>query len=109
LVLYLVSPEYALPRDAAVAPPTYEFALDVEAMDRSGCSVYFSSAVHVAGNAYKTLGTSRAVALATTAPTLAEAHERIVRCAADVDVLQWRREVGDVRYLQALAELVHPS
>ncbi len=109
LVLYLVSPEYALPREAGAVPPTHEFTLDVEAIERSGCSVYFSSAVQIAGDSYKTLGTSRAVALATTAPTLPEAHQRIVGRARDVDVLQWRREVGDVRYLQALADLVQAS
>jgi len=109
LVLYLVSPEYALPRKDGTAPATYEFTLDVEAIERSDCNVYFSSAVHLAGNCYRTVGTSRAVALATTAPTLSAAHERIVRRAGEVDVLQWRREVGDVRYLQALTELVRAS
>jgi len=105
LVLYLVSPDYALPRPAAAAEP-YEFSLDVEAIERAGCSVFFSSAVHVAGNTYRTVGTSRAVALATTAPTLAEAHVRIVERAGEVDVLQWRREVGDERYLRGLARLL---
>jgi phosphoribosylamine--glycine ligase len=107
LVLYLVSPDYALPRSGGAAPSTYDFTLNVEAMASSGCSVYFSSAVHVAEDTYRTVGTSRAVALATTAPTLPAAHERIVRCADAVEVLQWRREVGDVRYLQALADLLH--
>jgi len=106
LVLYLVSPDYALPRPAGVAAEPYEFSLDVEAIERAGCSVFFSSAVHVAGDTYRTVGTSRAVALATTAPTLAEAHAKIVERAGEVDVLQWRREVGDERYLQGLARLL---
>jgi len=107
LVLYLVSPDYALPRPAtAAAAEPYEFSLDVEEIERAGCSVFFSSAVHVAGDTYRTVGTSRAVALATTAPTLAEAHVRILERAGEVDVLQWRREVGDERYLQGLARLV---
>jgi phosphoribosylamine---glycine ligase len=105
LVLYLVSPDYALPRPAAAAEP-YEFSLDVDAIERAGCSVFFSSAVHVAGDTYRTVGTSRAVALATTAPTLAQAHARIVERAGEVDVLQWRREVGDERYLDGLARLL---
>jgi phosphoribosylamine---glycine ligase len=109
LVLYLVSPDYALPRAAGAAAEPYEFALDVEAIERTGCSVFFSSAVHVAGDTYRTVGTSRAVALATTAPTLAEAHARIVERAGSVDVLQWRREVGDERYLQGLAGLVRQA
>jgi phosphoribosylamine--glycine ligase len=109
LVLYLVSPDYALPRPADTASEPYEFSLDVEAIERAGCSVFFSSAVQLDGDTYRTVGTSRAVALATTAPTLAEAHARIVERADQVDVLQWRREVGDERYLQGLARLLEQA
>jgi len=104
LVLYLVSPDYALP--SSTPPTPYEFELDVAALEREGCEVFFASAVRVGENAYRTLGTSRAVALVTTAPTLAAAHERIVACAETVGTLQWRREVGDERYLDRLAGLV---
>ena len=107
LVLYLVSPDYALARSGP--PATYEFELDVAAMERAGCSVFFSSAEHVAESTYRTVGTSRAVALVTTAPGLREAHERIVACADSVDVLQWRREVGDERYLEDLGALVRSA
>ncbi len=107
LVLYLVSPDYALARSGA--PTAYEFELDVAAMERAGCSVFFSSAEHVAENTYRTVGTSRAVALVTTAPGLRQAHERIVACADSVDVLQWRREVGDERYLEDLGALVRSA
>ena len=82
------------------------FLGEADRLYRAGCSVFFSSAERVAGNTYRTVGTSRAVALATTAPTLAEAHERIVAQASTVQVLEWRREVGDERYLQALGALV---
>jgi phosphoribosylamine--glycine ligase len=98
LVLYLVSPDYALR-----AGPAYEFPLDVEAMEAQGCHVFFSSAVQVGEQAYRTVGTSRAVALATTAGTLAEAHARLTACARTVPVLEWRREVGDPHYLERLA------
>jgi phosphoribosylamine---glycine ligase len=108
LVLYLVSPDYALPR-AGAAPTPYEFELDVEAIERAGCDVYFASSVQSGANSYRTVGTSRAVALVTCAPTLREAHERVVACAGSVEVLQWRREVGDERYLQDLARLVQPA
>jgi phosphoribosylamine--glycine ligase len=104
LVLYLVSPDYALPTGR---PPTpREFELDLAAIERDGCEVFFASSEQVGANAYRTIGTSRAVALATTAPTLAQAHERIVACAGSVDALQWRREVGDERYLAGLTGLV---
>ncbi|MEA2152320.1 MAG: hypothetical protein QOI18_553, partial [Solirubrobacteraceae bacterium] len=79
------------------------------ALERAGASVFFSSAVHVAGNTYRTVGTSRAVALVTTAPGLREAHERLAGLASSVGVLQWRRDVGDERYLQGLSGLVHPT
>jgi phosphoribosylamine-glycine ligase len=103
-VLYLVSPDYAL---ATGKPPrTYEFELDVDAVERAGCEVFFASSVALGENNYRTVGTSRAVALVTTAPTLAAAHERIVASAATVPTLQWRREVGDERYLQRLRALV---
>jgi phosphoribosylamine--glycine ligase len=107
LVLYLVSPDYALKR-AASPPRRYEFELDVQAIERRGCSVFFSSAERLAGNTFRTVGTSRAVALATTAPTLRDAHERIVAAAGSIDVLEWRRDVGDENYLHGLTELVQP-
>ena len=104
LVLYLVSPDYALR-----AGPTYEFALDRERIEHDGCHVFFSSAVQAGEGLYRTLGTSRAVALCTTAPTLEQARTRVVRCADSVGVLQWRRDVGDERYLDGLAKLLGPQ
>jgi len=108
LVLYLVSPDYAL-KSAGPAPTPYEFELDVQAIKRAGCEVFFSSAVHVAGDTFRTVGTSRAVALATTAPTLVAAHARIVERASSVGVLEWRRDVGDERYLEGLRSLVESA
>ncbi len=101
LVLYLVSPDYALRPG-----PSYEFALDRRRIERQGCHVFFSSAIELAANTYRTVGTSRAVALATTAPTLEQARLRVVECAASVPVLEWRSDVGDERYLRGLARLV---
>jgi phosphoribosylamine---glycine ligase len=101
LVLYLVSPDYALR-----AGPTYEFTLDRERIEADGCHVFFSSAVARSENSYRTVGTSRAVALASTAATLEQARERVAACAATVPVLEWRHEVGDERYLRELRRLV---
>ena len=101
LVLYLVSPDYALR-----AGQTYEFELDREKMERAGCHVFFASAVEIAENRYRTVGTSRAVALASTAPTLTDARERVVECAGSVGVLEWRRDVGDEGYVKGLTRLV---
>jgi phosphoribosylamine--glycine ligase len=104
VVLYLVSPDYAL----RPGPP-YEFALDRRRIEADGCHVFFSSAVEVGERTYRTVGTSRAVALASTAPTLEQARARVVECAAAVPVLEWRRDVGDERYLNDLARLVAPA
>ena len=72
----------ALSRLARLRPArragTYEFPLDVAAIEADGCRVFFSSAVAApATSMYRTVGTSRAVALATTAPTLEQARERL--------------------------------
>jgi phosphoribosylamine---glycine ligase len=107
LVLYLVSPDYALANSAGgERGGPYEFELDVEAIEAQGCEVFFSSAINVGERSYRTVGTSRAVALATTAPTLEIARERIVSCARSIPVLEWRRDVGQESYLQGLTGLV---
>jgi phosphoribosylamine--glycine ligase len=101
LVLYLVSPDYSLRPG-----PRYEFSLDCEEIEADGCEVFFSSATRTGANAYRTVGTSRAVALATTAPTLEQARLRVVDSAATIPVLEWRRDVGDESYLNGLTALV---
>jgi phosphoribosylamine--glycine ligase len=101
LVLYLVSPDYALRKG-----PPVEFALDGAALEREGCHVFFSSAVQTGQDTYRTVGTSRARALASTAPTLEQARLRVVGCAASAPALQWRGDVGDERYLNGLGRLV---
>jgi phosphoribosylamine--glycine ligase len=103
LVLYLVSPDYALRPG-----PAYEFTLDREAIEADGCHVFFSSAIEVGENAYRTVGTSRAVALASTAPTLEQARVKVVDAARSVPVLEWRTDVGDGRYLEGLSRLLVP-
>ncbi len=104
MVLYLVSPDYALRPG-----PAYEFTLERERIEADGCNVHFSSAVEVGENAYRTVGTSRAVALTATAPTLEQARVRVAASAATVPVLEWRRDVGDERYLNDLVRLVEPQ
>jgi phosphoribosylamine--glycine ligase len=103
VVLYLVSPDYALHHG-----PAYDFTLDRERIEADGCRVFFSSAVETARNSYRTVGTSRAVALTSTAPTLEQARARVAEAAATVPVLEWRADVGDERYLDRLTQLVSP-
>jgi phosphoribosylamine---glycine ligase len=104
LVLYLVSPDYALR-----AGPPYEFSVDCDRIEADRCHVFFSSAVSIGEGAYRTVGTSRALALATTAPTLEQARARVVASAATIPVLEWRADVGDESYLNGLAGLVNPA
>jgi phosphoribosylamine--glycine ligase len=101
LVVYLVSPDYALRQG-----PPVEFTLSQSAIEREGCHVFFSSAVQTGEDTYRTVGTSRALALASTAPTLEQARVRVVGCAASVPALEWRSDVGDERYLDGLGRLV---
>jgi phosphoribosylamine--glycine ligase len=101
VVLYLVSPDYALR-----AGEPYEFTLDREAIEAQGGHVFFSSAVALGGERYRTVGTSRAVALAATAPALEQARARVAGWAERVPELEWRRDVGDERYLQGLCNLL---
>jgi phosphoribosylamine-glycine ligase len=101
VVLYLVSPDYALRKGGP-----YEFELDEAAIAQQGCEVFFSSAVRESGNRYRTVGTSRAVALASTAPQLQTATDRVRACAATIPVLEWREDIGDPRYLEGLRGLL---
>ncbi len=107
VVLYLVSPDYAL-RQARRGPGEFG-AYDTRARaDRSGGMprVLLLRRRDPAESRYRTVGTSRAVALASTAPTLEQARVRVAECAATVPVLEWRRDVGDGRYLEGLRRLV---
>lgn len=101
LVLYLVSPDYALR-----AGPPCRFKLDERAIEEAGCHVFFSSAVQLEPRQYETVGTSRAVALAASAPSLARARERVLAAARSVPVLEWRQDVGDDAYLEGLQRLL---
>jgi phosphoribosylamine--glycine ligase len=101
VVLYLVSPDYALRSGG-----TYEFSLDRESIESQGGHVFFSSAVEAGDGRYRTIGTSRAVALASTDPTLEGGRRRVAEWAAQVPVLEWRKDVGEESYLDGLVELV---
>jgi phosphoribosylamine--glycine ligase len=104
LVLYLVSPDYA------VRPgPPLDFTLEQSSLEREGAHVFFSSAVRTGEDSFRTVGTSRALAIATTAPTLEQARVRVVRCAETVPQLEWRADVGAEGYLEGLRGLVAPQ
>jgi phosphoribosylamine--glycine ligase len=100
-VLYLVSPDYALRPGQPI-----DFTLDRARIEAGGCHVFFSAAVQTGENGYRTVGTSRAVALAATAPTLEQARQRVVEAAETVTALEWRRDIGQMSYLEDLSALV---
>lgn len=72
VIKYLVSPEYAVKEGK-----THEFSLDIDAIENIGVKVFFSSAVAIGEKKYRTVGNSRAVALAAIAQTIPAAAKKI--------------------------------
>ncbi len=98
VVTYLVAPSYPKKAD----PIAFDFSLeDAAARD---CTVHFSACERIGTDRYRTVGSSRVLALTTTADTLAAAHARIEDCIAatfgDAPVLEWRHEIGDPAYVE---------
>jgi phosphoribosylamine--glycine ligase len=104
VVLYLVSPDYALGGSGS----QYEFELDETAIEAEGAHVFFSSAVRAGPRTFRTVGTSRVLALAASAPELADARDVVAECAERVPLLEWRRDVGDPSYLEGLRAPMAP-
>lgn len=94
LVIYLVSPEYALEKSSI----THKFKVNTTNILKDGCRVFFSSSQRIDGkdDDFKTVGASRCMAIATTADTLEEAHKRIeATIATNIQgPLEWRRDIG---------------
>ena len=98
VVKYLVAPEYALSKGKP-----HEFRMDLEKVYAEGISVFFSSAVEENGH-FKTVGTSRTVALGAADDSIMGAARR-VNSAIDNYVhgnLQYRRDIGSEEELDAL-------
>lgn len=100
--LYLVSPEYAYP---GKEPTMYDFLLRSKELALRGCRAYFAAAKQTGKNRYRTVGTSRTVALAAVAPTPWEARAKIHQAieAGVEGPLQYRRDVGAEEYIKNLA------
>ena len=73
------------------------------ACEAQGVAVHFSSTVQVAPGRYRTVGTSRALALTTSGPSLEQCRERLIACARRVPALEWREDIGTSDYLQSLS------
>jgi phosphoribosylamine--glycine ligase len=104
VVLYLVAPDYALGGSGR----QYEFELDEAAIEDKGAHVFFSSAVRAGARVFRTVGTSRVLALAASAPDLGDARDLVAACAERVPLLEWRRDVGDPSYLEGLRATMAP-
>ncbi len=91
LVTYLVAPEYALGTSDG-----HLFTVDEDAIAATGGSILFSSAIEESPGAYRTVGTSRAMAVTATAREIGEARS-IAAKAIDAGItgdLEWRDDIG---------------
>lgn len=100
--IYLVSPDYAYNgRDGG----PYCFEIDPSEIDQQLCNVYFSAAESTGENSYRTVGTSRTVALSANAPTPWEARGRIISAIGEGvrGKLEFRNDIADEDYIRRLA------
>lgn len=107
VVKYLVSPDYP-----ARGEPL-EFQLPVDELDKAGISSIFSAAVAAgpAAGSYRSVGSSRVVALSCIDDSIARASDRINDCLDTFSVpLDYRKDIGSAAELERLASLVpdHP-
>lgn len=100
-MIYLVSPDYAYKKG-----PAYSFTLNREVVNNIGCNVRFAAAVRLAGNHYRTVGSSRTVGLSALGDTPWDArdkiHEAIENGFGQPLALQYRDEVAQQEYIKAL-------
>lgn len=105
--IYLVSPDYGYGRKSAPV----EFHLDEAAIEAAGCQVFFASSERVEGadkTLFRTVGTSRCVAIGTTGSTLEEARTRI-KSAITSHVrgqLEWREDIATTGNIEAARTLL---
>jgi len=91
VVVYLVAPEYAVGSSDG-----HDFTVDDDAIARAGASVLFSAAVRTGVQRFRTVGTSRAVALVARSPSLETARSAVYRAIEDGvrGDLQWRSDLA---------------
>lgn len=91
VIKYLVAPEYPDP-----SPEPTTFMLDQVLLDQMGLNVFFGACEHVEDNLYRTLGSSRVLAIGATAddiPTASDLVNRgIDRCLSGH--LEYRADIG---------------
>lgn len=106
VIKYLVAGEYP-----AASPETRDFRIDVAAIRASSVNVFFGACEHLGGDRYRTLGSSRVLALGATAADIPTASDR-VNAAIDRHVkgdLEYRRDIGSQADIDRLQERIAPA
>jgi len=98
-VIYLVSPQYAYKEGGP-----YKFQVDVDAIEDNDCRAYHVASEQVEKGMFKTVGTSRTLAISALGFSPWEAREKVLD-AIDEGVsgpLQFRNDIGDRHYIKNL-------
>lgn len=99
-VIYLVSPDYAYR-----SGPQYDFEVDLEGIKSGSCRTHFVAAEQVSSGRYRSIGSSRVLAISALASTPWEARELIHETIKSnvKGPLQFRKDVASKSYIQSLA------
>ena len=100
-LLYLVAPEYPDRKG-----PVYEFQINPDVIRDNECRIRYASAELIAGNIYRTVGSSRVLALSALGETPWDARDKIHRAIAhgfrQPLPLDYRDEVAQEAYIRSL-------
>lgn len=99
VVAYMVAPEYG--QKVTESTPCI-FKVDASGISSMGCKVFFASAVQAEGvDEYKTVGTSRSVAIGATGNSIAVAHSLTMEAISRFTYggLEYRKEIGQDNYI----------
>lgn len=105
VIKYLVAREYPAP-----SPSTTDFRIDVQAVREASVSVFFGACEHLGRDRYRTLGSSRVLALGATAADVPAASDRI-NAVIDRHVegdLECRRDIGSQADIDRLRKRIGP-
>lgn len=105
VLVYLVAPEYAYENRKA-AP--VEFYVPLEEIKKTGCRVFFASAEKgAAPDMYRTVGTSRTMAILANDRTYALAADKVMAASSLVQGnLNFRKDVGSPSHMEKLEKKI---
>lgn len=102
VIKYLVAAEYP---DKSPSPS--EFSLDLEALQAMGLNVFFGACEQIGGNLFKTLGSSRVLAIGATGQDVASASDLVnqgIREHLEGD-LEYRADIGSQSDIDRLVKI----